>query len=138
MCAFSQIQSINWILNCLFQENMKAVNFTVVYRTVASNGTCDSVRRVIAYLGFRFQAGHLFILFVLIVFDYSQPVWMLAETGLGNNCSLIIANCERKGLLDGRDSKMSGSITANTSFSLQGSVNKMCFLIIIPVKRKDI
>ena len=36
---------------------------TVVYRTVASNGTCDSVRRVIAYLAFGFQAGHLFILF---------------------------------------------------------------------------
>ena len=73
-----------------------------------------------------------------VVFDYSQLVWMLAETRLGNNCSLIIAKCERKGLLDGRDSKMSGSITANISFSLQESVNKMCFLIIIPVKRKDI
>ena len=111
---------------------------TVVYWTVASNGTCDSVQRVIAYLGFGFQVGHLFILFFFIVFDYSQPVWMLAETRLDNNCSLIIAKCERKGLLDGRDSKMSGSITANISFSLQGSVIKMCFLIIIPVKRKDI
>ena len=107
----------------------------MVYRTVASNGTCDSVRRVIAYLGFGFKVSHLFISF--IVFDYSQPVCMLAETRLGYNYSLTIAKCERKGLLDGRDSKMSGSITANIFFSLQGSVNKMCFLIIIPVKRKD-
>ena len=106
---------------------------------MASNGTCDSVRRLIAYLGFGFLVGHLFILFFFfIVFDYSQPVWMLVETRLGNNCSLIIAKCGIKGLLDGRDSKMSGSITANISFSLQGSVNKMCFLIIIPFKRKDI
>ena len=43
-------------------------NFTVVYRTVASNGTCDSVRRVIAYLGFGFQVGHLFILFFFLLF----------------------------------------------------------------------
>ena len=84
-------------------------------------------------------SGRSLVYFInFIVFDYSQPVWMLAETRLGNNCSLIIAKCERKGLLDERDSKMSGSITANISFSFQGSVNKMCFLIIIPVKRKDI
>ena len=63
---------------------------------------------------------------------------MLAATRLGNNCSLVIDKYERKGLLDGRDSNMSGSITENRSFSLQVSVNKMCFLIIIPVKRKDI
>ena len=63
---------------------------------------------------------------------------MLAEPRLDNNCSLIIAKCGRKGILDGRDSKMSGSITANISFSLQVSVNKMCFPIIIPVKRKNI
>ena len=63
---------------------------------------------------------------------------MLAETRLGNNCSPIIAKCERKGLLDGRDSNMSGSITENISFSVQVSVNKMCFLITIPAKRKDI
>ena len=84
-------------------------------------------------------SGRSLVYFIFfIVFDYSQPVWMLVETRLGNNCSLIIAKCGRKGLLDGRDSKMSGSITANISFSLQGSANKMCFLIIIPVKRKDI
>ena len=84
-------------------------------------------------------SGRSLVYFIFfIVFDYSQPVWMLAEMRLCNNCSLIIAKCERKVLLDGRDSKMSGSITANISFSLQGSINKMCFLIIIPVKRKDI
>ena len=63
---------------------------------------------------------------------------MLAETRLGNNSSLIIAKCQRNGLLDGRDSNMSGSITENISFSFQVSVNIMCFLIIILVKRKDI
>ena len=64
---------------------------------------------------------------------------MLSEMRLDNNCSLIIAKCGRKGLLDGRDSKMSGLITANIFFfSLQVSVNKMCFPIIIPVKRKNI
>ena len=41
---------------------------TVVYRTVASNGTCDSVRRVIALLGFGFQTGHLFILYFFLLF----------------------------------------------------------------------
>ena len=92
---------------------------------MASNGTCDSVRRVIAYSGFGFQVGHLFILFFFIVFDYSQPVWMLAEMRLGNNCSLIIAKCERKVLLDGRDSKMSGSITANIPKTL--SITKVQF-----------
>ena len=45
---------------------------TVVYRTVASNGTCDSVRRVIAYLGFGFQVGHLFILIFFYCF-WLQP-----------------------------------------------------------------
>ena len=39
---------------------------TVVYRTVASNGTCDSVRPVINHLGFVFQVGHLFILVFLL------------------------------------------------------------------------
>ena len=47
--------------------NIQCIN-TVVYRTVASNGTCDSVRRVIAYLAFGFQAGHLFILFFFYCF----------------------------------------------------------------------
>ena len=84
----------------------------MVYRTVASNGTCDSVRRVIAYLGFGFQAGHLFILFFVIAFDNSQPVWMLAETRLDNNCSLIIAKCWRNGLLVGGDFKTQWTITA--------------------------
>ena len=107
---------------------------TVVYQTVASNGTCDSVRPVITFLGFVFQVGHLFILVFLLFLITARQF----EMRLDNNCSLIIAKCGRKGLLDGRDSKMSGSITGNISFSLQVSVNKMCFPIIIPVKRKNI
>ena len=99
----------------VYGSHNKRVNITVVYRTVASNGTCDSVRRVIAYLGFGFQADHLFILFYFfIVFDYSQPVWMLAETRLDNNCSLVIAKCWRNGLLVGRDFQTQWTITANT------------------------
>ena len=112
---------------------------TVVYRTVASNGTCDSVRRVIAYLGFGFQVGHLFILFFFIffiVFDYNQPVWMLAETRLDNNCSLVIAKCWRNGLLVGRDFKTQWTIAANIAFSLRLSVRKMYFPIIFSVKTK--
>ena len=41
-------------------------DITVVYWTVASNGTCDSVRPVIANLEFVFQVGHLFILLFLL------------------------------------------------------------------------
>ena len=39
---------------------------TVVYRTVVSNGICDSVRPVIANLGFVFQVDHRFILVFLL------------------------------------------------------------------------
>ena len=111
--------------------------YTGLYRTVASNGTCDSVRRVIAYLGFGFPVGHLFIFFFfLIVFDYSRPVWMLAETRLDNNCSLVIAKCWRNGLLVGRDFQTQWTITENIAFSLRLSVKKMYFPIIISVKTK--
>ena len=43
---------------------------TVVYRTVDSKGTCDSVRPVIANLAFDFQVGHLFILFIYFYFFF--------------------------------------------------------------------
>ena len=110
----------------------------MVYRAVASNGTWDSVRPVITYLGVCISGRSPVYFSIFIVFDYSQPVWMLAETKLDHDCSLIIAKCGRKGLLDRRDTKMSGSITANISFSHQVSINKMCFPIIIPVKRQNI
>ena len=93
-----------------------------------------TVRRVIAYLGFGFQVGRLF--YFSIVCDYSQPVWMLAETRLDTNCSLVIAKCWRSGLLVGRDFKTQLTITENIAFSLQLSVKKMYFPIIISVKTK--
>ena len=137
MSTNTHFQVIYFIYYLITASNRHRLSFTVVYRTVASNGTCDSVRPVIAYLGFVFQVVHRLILVFFIVFDYSWPVWMLAETRLNNNCSFVIVKCGRKGILDGRDS-MSGSIPANISFSLQVSVNEMCFPIIIPVKRKNI
>ena len=90
----------------------------MVYRTVASHGTCDSFRPVIANLGFVFQVGHLFILLFFIIFDYSLSVGMLAETRLDNNYSLVVAKCWRNGLLVGRDFKTQWTITANVAFSL--------------------
>ena len=60
-------------LENVFDVRIKSTCNTVVYRTVASNGTCDSVRRVIAYLGFGFQAGHLFILFILLFLITASP-----------------------------------------------------------------
>ena len=83
-------------------------------------------------------SGRSLVYFILffIVFDYSQPVWMFAESRLDNNCSLVIAKCWRNGLLVGRDFKTQWTITANMAFSLRLSVKKMYFPIIISVKRK--
>ena len=77
-----------------------------------------------------------FFVVFFIVFDYSQPVWMLAETRLDNNCSLVITKCWRNCLLVGRDFKTQRMITANMVFSLRLSFKKMYFPIIISVKRK--
>ena len=66
----------NRIFLCNFidqRANHAALLITVVYRTVASNGTRDSVRRVIAYLAFGFQVGHLFILLILLFFITASP-----------------------------------------------------------------
>ena len=89
-------------------------------------GVCISGRSLVYFI----------YLFICIVFDYSQPVWMLAETRLDNNCSLVIAKCWRNGLLVGRDFKTQWTITANMAFSIRLSVKKMYFPIIISVKRK--
>ena len=77
-----------------------------------------------------------FIYFFFIAFDYSQPVWMLAETRLDNNCSFVIAKYWRNGLLVGRDFRTQWKITTNMAFSLRLRVKKMYFPIIISVKRK--
>ena len=78
----------------------------------------------------------VYFIFFFIVFDHSQPVWMLAETRLDFNCSLVIAKCCRNGLLVGRDFKTQWTITANIAFSLRLSVKKMYLPIIISVKTK--
>ena len=84
-------------------------------------------------------SGRSLIYFILffIVFDYSQPVWMLAERRLDNYCSLVIAKCWRNGLLIGRNFKTQWTITANMAFSLRLSVKKMYFPIII-CQKKDL
>ena len=81
------IGDCKWQNSLTIPTQILLINNTVVYRIVVSNRLrlCLTGNHI---LGVCISARSLVYLFLFFIdFDYSHPVWMLAETRLDNNCS---------------------------------------------------